>query len=499
MTTTISEAGAHAAAAATDRIPSLKSPFDATGKGYLTPLQIVSGLAYVDVASATTTDIGAAASDKVRITGTVTITGLGTVAAGTQRSIRFAAALQLTYNATSLILPGAANITTAANDTAEFVSLGSGNWICISYKLASGLPLPPLFSASNAWTGRETYSSSALNYNLAANTQATLLDFTTGADVTVAASKQADIVYYSDTYDIGSAGLVHLSNANVTAKSTSHSSSNLRGPTVAITNNGPGTTTGAYMRAIAGVGCTGSLLAYKGGVQTRSGISAAYSRQVTNDTDTSGTVEALDWWTSNTASATTANYGLLADTKLSVATSFIQYSSVGAGAFVTQKNSTNSADLFKISSAGIITECKGMTLNGVSAINSQMTFGTQVVGAWSNGTREFQAQAITTGDYWRIFAGGVGEVLKQFANGLLQIVGSIHAHMSTAIPAGGTAGAGLLVSSTSNFGVFFGSGAPSLSAAKGSLYLRSDGSATNNRAYINSDGGTTWTALTTAA
>jgi hypothetical protein len=70
---------------------------------------------------------------------------------------------------------------------------------------------------------------------------------------------------------------------------------------------------------------------------------------------------------------------------------------------------------------------------------------------------------------------------------------------ATAIPAGGTAGAGVKLSSTSNFGVFFGSGAPTLSAAKGSLYLRSDGSTTNDRAYINTDGGTTWTALTTAA
>lgn len=70
---------------------------------------------------------------------------------------------------------------------------------------------------------------------------------------------------------------------------------------------------------------------------------------------------------------------------------------------------------------------------------------------------------------------------------------------ATAIPAGGTAGTGVMVSSTANFGVFFGSGAPSLSAAKGSLYLRSDGSATNNRMYVNTDGSTTWTAVTTAA
>lgn len=75
----------------------------------------------------------------------------------------------------------------------------------------------------------------------------------------------------------------------------------------------------------------------------------------------------------------------------------------------------------------------------------------------------------------------------------------VKAYKGTAIPAGGTAGAGFTLSSTANFGVFFGSGAPTLSAAKGSLYLRSDGSGTGDRAYINTNGSTTWTALTTAA
>lgn len=67
----------------------------------------------------------------------------------------------------------------------------------------------------------------------------------------------------------------------------------------------------------------------------------------------------------------------------------------------------------------------------------------------------------------------------------------------TAIPAGGTAGSGLKLSSTANFGVFFGSGSPTLAAAKGSLYLRSDGSGVADRAYINTDGSTTWTAVAT--
>jgi hypothetical protein len=96
---------------------------------------------YADVASATTTDIGAAASQNVNITGTTTITGFGTVAAGTVRDGIFADILTLTHNGTSLILPGAANITTAAGDSFRAVSLGSGNWRVTEYERASGRAL----------------------------------------------------------------------------------------------------------------------------------------------------------------------------------------------------------------------------------------------------------------------------------------------------------------------------------------------------------------------
>lgn len=93
--------------------------------------------AAVDVASATTTDIGAAASNLVRITGTTTIAGLGTAAAGVARWVRFAGALTLTHHATSLILPYGASITTEAGATALFVSEGSGNWRCYWYQPAT--------------------------------------------------------------------------------------------------------------------------------------------------------------------------------------------------------------------------------------------------------------------------------------------------------------------------------------------------------------------------
>jgi hypothetical protein len=91
-----------------------------------------------DIASATTTDIGAATGYSFNITGTTTITSLGTIAAGILRQATFTGALTLTHNATSLILPSSANITTAAGDVAEFTSLGSGNWKCTSYTRQSG-------------------------------------------------------------------------------------------------------------------------------------------------------------------------------------------------------------------------------------------------------------------------------------------------------------------------------------------------------------------------
>ena len=82
---------------------------------------------------------------------------------------------------------------------------------------------------------------------------------------------------------------------------------------------------------------------------------------------------------------------------------------------------------------------------------------------------------------------------------VISAVGNARILSGTAVPAGGTAGAGYRMSSTANFGIFFGSGAPTLSAAQGSLYMRTDGSTTSDRLYVNTDGATAWTSVTTAS
>lgn len=75
--------------------------------------------------------------------------------------------------------------------------------------------------------------------------------------------------------------------------------------------------------------------------------------------------------------------------------------------------------------------------------------------------------------------------------------GNITADSTQAVVAGGAPA--FLATTTANLGIFIGSGAPTVSAAKGSLYLRTDGSSGTTRAYINTDGATTWTAINTVA
>lgn len=116
-------------------------------------------LTEISVNSATTCDIGGTAVEgaKVLISGTTTITSFGT-GIDKLRFVRFSGALTLTHNATSLILPGAANITTIAGDTAVFMSDSSGNWRCYDYKSATYAPFSgklikdTIFTASGTWT-----------------------------------------------------------------------------------------------------------------------------------------------------------------------------------------------------------------------------------------------------------------------------------------------------------------------------------------------------------
>lgn len=94
--------------------------------------------AYVTVASAATTDIGAALSNNVLISGTTTITSFGTANAGITRRCKATGAFLITYDGTSLITANAKNIVTKVDDCFTMTSLGSGNWKMTSFTPADG-------------------------------------------------------------------------------------------------------------------------------------------------------------------------------------------------------------------------------------------------------------------------------------------------------------------------------------------------------------------------
>lgn len=96
-----------------------------------------------DVASATALALGTD-GNSFDVTGTTTITSIGTLGVGTWAIIHFDGILTLTHDATDLVLPNGEDITTAAGDIAIFYEYATGDWRLASYQRAAvpvdGLP-----------------------------------------------------------------------------------------------------------------------------------------------------------------------------------------------------------------------------------------------------------------------------------------------------------------------------------------------------------------------
>jgi hypothetical protein len=123
-----------------------------------------------NLASAATTDIGSQNTVLLNITGTTTITSFGTNYNG-PRYLKFDGVLTLTHNATTLILPGGANITTAAGDSAIVVPNGTpaNGWRVLGYQKADG--------TTNATSKIQPISASVSGNALTISASSLTLDF----------------------------------------------------------------------------------------------------------------------------------------------------------------------------------------------------------------------------------------------------------------------------------------------------------------------------------
>lgn len=187
----------------------------------------------------------------------------------------------------------------------------------------------------------------------------------------------------------------------------------------------------------------------------------------------SGNIRATVGGTANIAVFSTSGLDIIGGVN---ATGGLVGSNVNTSGFVTATGNVTGGN---IRSTGLITAA-GNILGGNIAVTGNVSLTANVIA----GNLTSSAQMIAVGNV---------------TGGNIRTNGQVLALSATALPAGGAVGAGYLFSSVSNFGVFFGSGAPTLSAAKGSLYLRSDGTTTNDRMYVNTNGSTGWTAVITAS
>lgn len=125
--------------------------------------------------------------------------------------------------------------------------------------------------------------------------------------------------------------------------------------------------------------------------------------------------------------------------------------------------------------------------------------GLLVKSAAAGGTLAVTTISSGTNESLSIDAKGTGYIALGSVSTGNVIIPKLQAAYNVAPPAGGSAAAQLMFSSTANLGLYFGSGAPTVTAAQGSIYVRTDGSSTSTRLYINTTGSTTWTNVTTAA
>ena len=138
-----------------------------------------SGGGSATVNSATTTDLCAAPATLQTVNGTTTITGFGSSCVqGVKKILVFQGALTITYNVSSLIIPGQRNYLTSAGDVAEAVYLGSGNWRLTSIsKIDGNAVLSPAFRVGTIYTTFEEIDSKAVHAYGQALSRATHPDY----------------------------------------------------------------------------------------------------------------------------------------------------------------------------------------------------------------------------------------------------------------------------------------------------------------------------------
>jgi hypothetical protein len=123
----------------------------------VTPAGLAQIWAKLQTATATTS-MAVPAGGYANVSGTTTIAGLSTTedTSGRRFMFRFTAAVTITHNATTLILPGGQNINVQSGDILEFVSEGSGNWRLCRFLGTDGRPWSRIYESGEQAVSNNT-------------------------------------------------------------------------------------------------------------------------------------------------------------------------------------------------------------------------------------------------------------------------------------------------------------------------------------------------------
>lgn len=242
------------------------------------------------VTAATTTDLCSVPQGYVTIAGNTTITGFGSsCVTGQIKYLNFTGTPQITYDATNLIVPGAANIPVSAGDQAVAAYIGSGHWRIISYTPASGSAIvnPSLPVGSVVFSAAFSPSTGyALAYGqtFSRSTFAALLSAVTSAQTGTRSSGSPIITSLSDTSQFftgqkvegtgipAGAAILTVDSATQITLNMNASSSGSNTVTVFAYGNGDGSTT------FTGLDCRDTVLVGRGNMNgtDRALLSATY-------------------------------------------------------------------------------------------------------------------------------------------------------------------------------------------------------------------------------